>query len=102
MEVLVIGAVRMDGVGKESGNAFDFGKLFYLLPVEPVTKEKFRVQGFGYEVAEMELAVEALPKFAQVRFPARLNLETDVVPQRRGVKTVVVGFAAEPVAVKAA
>jgi hypothetical protein len=103
MEVLCIGVVRMNGIGKESGNPFDFGTLRYLLPVEPVSKEKFQLQGFGYEVAELELATQALPKFAQVRFPCRLNLETDLVPQRRGIKTVVVGFKpAEAVPARAA
>jgi hypothetical protein len=92
MRVHAIGVKRMGGVGKESGRQFDFAQIEILRPLEVVANEKFRLSGYGYETTKLDLANEAMAKFADVRFPAVLDLEVDTQPGRNGLRSVVVGF----------
>jgi len=92
MRATVIGAFRLSGIGKESGNAFDFGRIVVLRPAEPVATKNFRRVGFGFETSELDLSVDAVQKFESVRFPAVLDLSVDTVPGRQGLRSVVVGF----------
>lgn len=98
MQVQAIGVFRMTGTSKETGNPYDFAQLLYLKPIEPVAKEKLQIRGFGYEVAKCDLSNDALEKFNQVHFPARIELVTDTVPARNGFRTIVVGFTPAAVA----
>ena len=92
MKVLVIGCSRMSGIGKESGRPYDFASITYLKELEPVTQEKFQLAGYGYETGKADLAIEALPRFKDVKFPAWLELQVTSEPGRQGLKTVVCGF----------
>jgi len=82
----------MSGIGKESGKAFDFAQVNYLRPLEPTAGPKFTLVGYGLESGKMDLAPDAMPKFAQVRFPADLDLEVETIPGRQGLRAVVIGF----------
>lgn len=92
MRVQAIGVKRMSGIGKESGKPFDFSRLTILRPIEVAATEKFQLTGYGYEVSDLDLANDALPQFAQVKFPVNLDLVVDTVPGRSGLRSVVVGI----------
>lgn len=92
MRVQTVGVVRLDGVGKETGRPFDFGRMFYLLPIQPLAKKDFRMRGYGFEVGHIDVAPECVDKFAGVVFPAILDLAIDTLPGRQGLRSVVVGF----------
>lgn len=96
MQVMAIGVFRMTGKSKDTGNPYDFAQLMYLKPIEPVARESMTLRGFGYEVAKCDLANDALEKFNQVGFPARIEIETDTIPGRSGFRTIVTGFKAVP------
>jgi len=101
MRVQAIGVKRMSGPkGKNSGRPFDFSQLAILKPIELVAKESFQLQGYGFEVSELEVSNEAVTQFAQVKFPAALDLVIDNISGRDGLQAIVVGFT-QPVAVKA-
>lgn len=92
MQATVIGVTRMTGIGKETGKPYDFAQVHYLRPLEITASEKFSLAGFGYEAGKMDLAVDALSKFSQVKFPSQLELEVDNVPGRNGLRAIIVGF----------
>lgn len=90
MRVQAIGVKRMSGVGKDSGRPFDFTQLSILKPIEVTASEKFSLQGYGYETSDIDVANEALGKFAGIKFPAILDLVVDTQPGRRGLRSVIV------------
>lgn len=92
MRVTVIGVKRMRGIGKESGRPFDFATMEILRPIEVTASEKFTMEGYGMETSPVDLAIDCLPKFAGVTFPAVLDLVTTTEPGRKGLRTVVCGF----------
>lgn len=92
MRVQAIGVKRMSGIGKESGKPFDFSKLTILRPLEAASTEKFQLAGYGFETSDLDLANDAMPQFAQVKFPANLDLVVDTVPARSGLRSLVVGI----------
>lgn len=92
MRVYAIGVKRMSGVGKESGKAFDFSRLTILRPIEPAATEKFQMSGYGFETTDIDVENDSVPQFAQIKFPANLDLVVDTVPGRQGLRSVVTGF----------
>lgn len=92
MKTTVIGVKRVKGIGKESGNPYDMCRAICLSPIEPMSGEKMSIQGFGYEVAEVNLDPEALPAFGNLKFPCHLNLEVEPRPYRGKLEVFVVGF----------
>lgn len=94
MKVQAIGVKRMSGIGKDSGRAFDFSRLSILRPIEVAATEKFQLAGYGFEVSDLDLANEAMPQFAQVKFPCALELIVDTIPGRQGLRSMVVGIKA--------
>lgn len=101
MRVNAIGVQRLKGVSK-TGSPFDFARVMFLRPVEVTSGEKFTSQGFGFMQGEIDLSIDALHKFNDVKFPAMLDLALEQVPDRRGVKSVCVGFAPQVRAAQAA
>lgn len=91
MRVTAIGVKRMSGIGKETGRPFDFSRMTILRPMEVVAGEKFQLSGYGYETADLDVENDALPQFAQIKFPAQLDLVVDTVPGRNGLRSVVTG-----------
>lgn len=92
MKATVIGVVRRVGVGKESKKAYDISTLHMLVPIAPVARENMQVSGYGFEVMECELHPDALQSFAGIKFPAVLDLETDMVPRFGKLQIVVAGI----------
>lgn len=102
MRVNAIGVQRLTGVSTKTGRPFDFARVMYLQPVEVVSNDKFSSMGYGYQPGEVNLSIDALNKFSDVKFPAQLDLVMDTVPDRRGIKTICVGFAPQVRAAQAA
>lgn len=92
MRVNAIGVKRMRGIGKESGRPFDFAQLEILRPMEVTASEKFTLEGYGYETSKLDLAIDCLHKFAEIRFPAVMDLVVTTEPGRSGLRSVVCGF----------
>lgn len=91
MRVTAIGVKRMSGIGKETGRPFDFSRLTILRAVEVVAGDKFQLNGYGFETSDLDVENDALPQFAQISFPAQLDLVVDTVPGRNGLRSVVTG-----------
>lgn len=87
----IVGVKRMHGVGKESGKPFDFAELYVMVPVENAAGAKFTVEGFGFEVAQMECESIAVAQFAGLDLPAELELSTTQKLVRGEFKTVCTG-----------
>lgn len=98
MKANVAGVKRMAGTSAKSGNAYDMCNLTLLVPVEQVNNPKMQVNGAGFATMEMPLEVEALPAFMNIKYPATLDLETDVRPRAGKPETVVVGIKSAPAA----
>ena len=103
MKMQVLGVKRVEGTGKETGNAFDMCRVVVSVPIETGAfgKEPKRtiISGYGFESAEIECAPEALPMFAKLKFPCEIDLHTDQRLYRGKFETVCVGVvgAASPV-----
>lgn len=75
MQATVIGVTRMTGVGKESKAKYDMVRALILNPITPFEKENFKREGVGFEVLEVEMAIEAMPQFSGVKFPYACALD---------------------------
>lgn len=103
MKAHVIGITRVEGVSNKSGQLkpYDMSRLLSLQPCEVAGKNdeqsgtRYSKSGYGYEVMEIDVASpEVMQKFAQVRFPAMLDLEMDQIPRFGKLQTVCTGFKA--------
>ena len=90
MKMNVCGVQRIAGTSK-AGSAFDMCELFALVPVENVSG-KINISGVGYKLMTVSLDSEALPQFAGLKFPATLDLVTDVRLERGEAKTIITGI----------
>jgi len=91
MQAMVTGVSRMKGVGKSSKQPYDIAKLFVLQPVKPVSRENMELSGFGFETAEISMRPDALTQFEGVKFPANLDLVTDMEARGGVLLPIVVG-----------
>ena len=94
MKLTVVGVKNLKGKAKATGNPFEMCRLFALVPIEIASNDKIVVEGFGFELAEINLDPAALDGFKAVKFPATLDLSTDSRPYRGKLETVVTGIAA--------
>ena len=92
MKMLVMGVSRIFGKSKKTGNDYDMCRLFGMTQIAVRKTENMTVEGYGFEVAEIDLDQTAVHAFKDVKFPAQLDLETDVVAQFGEFKTVVCGI----------
>lgn len=92
MRVTAIGVKSMSGIGKTSGRPFDFAQISILRPIEPMASEKFTINGFGFEISDLDLDKTALHQFNGLKFPLVCDLVVDTVPGRNGLRSVVVGI----------
>lgn len=92
MQTQVIGVSRMAGIGKTSKQPYDMARVLCLSQIKSYSKENLSITGYGYEVVEVALSVEALPKFSGLTFPANLDLETDMQARGGKLEPVVVGI----------
>lgn len=96
MKANVCGVKRMAGTAKSSGNAYEMCNIAVLVPVEQVNNPKMQINGAGFGVMEIPLAVESLPAFMNQKYPVQMTLQTEVRMRAGKPETIVVGF--EPVA----
>ncbi len=101
MKAHIIGVTRVEGISKKSGSLkdYDMCRILALQPCEIAAKSdetigtRYSKTGFGYEVMEIDLeSGQVMQQFAQVRFPAMLDLEMDQVPRYGKLQSVCVGF----------
>lgn len=103
MKATVIGVKRVAGKSKNSGNQFDMPRALLLSPIRPMVKAELVIEGYGYEINEIAIDWDLAQRFSQCRFPAQLDLETDVQPVMGKFEPVVVDFKELPAtAIKAA
>lgn len=102
MKLNVLGVKRISGQSAKTGNDFDMCNVFGIVPLQTGGGKSVKVEGYGYEVAELPLDAKALHLFAGVKFPAILELETDSRPYMGKLETFVTGICAPAAAVKAA
>lgn len=91
MKMMAMGVSRIYGKAKKTGNDYDMPRLFGMTPINPRKTENMTVEGYGFEPAEIDLDATAIHAFKDVKFPALLDLETDVIAAFGEFKTVVVG-----------
>jgi len=104
MQHHVIGVKRIEGISSEAkgSNPFDMCRLYALVAIEQSDGKRVKVVGYGLEVGEMDLDPAALPEFAKISLPAKLDLKTEQVFRMGEFRTVVVGFEPVKAAVKVA
>lgn len=95
MKLNVLGVKRISGNSAKTGNDFDMCNVFGIVPLQIGGGKSVKVEGYGYEVAELPLDPAALPLFASVKFPAVLELETDSRPYMGKLETFVTGIAGD-------
>ncbi|WP_148714036.1 hypothetical protein [Chitinolyticbacter meiyuanensis] len=92
MKALVLGVRRQKGIAKASKKPYDMCTLIIGSPIQPAATEAFTKEGFGFEPGEIDLAVETLPQFEKVKFPAWLDLVTDNVMRFGRLQPIVIGY----------
>ena len=92
MKANVVGVKRMAGTAKSSGNAYDMCSIRVLTPIETVNNPKMQINGAGFDVMEIPLTVDALPKFMNQKYPVQMDLVTEVRLRAGKPETVVSGF----------
>lgn len=93
MKVLVLGYVRMSGVGKESKKPYDFARLCVANPVQERASEKSNVTGDGFEQAYVDLQLGAEGQFRGLKFPVVLDLKIEHQLGRTGrMEAICVGY----------
>ena len=98
MKFHVVGAKRIEGFAKATGSPFDMCRAYCLVPIE-TGGGKTTVSGYGMELAELELDPKALGQFAELKFPADVELKIEqrfVFGEFRSVVVGVDGVAARP------
>lgn len=91
MKLNVLGVKRISGIAK-NGNEFDMCNLLGIVPVQVGGGKTVRIEGYGFEVAELPLEQAALHLFSALKFPCVLDLETDSRPYMGKLETFVVGI----------
>lgn len=102
MKLNVLGVKRISGQSSKTGNDFDMCNVFGIVPLQTGGGKSVKVEGYGYEVAELPLDPAALALFASVKFPQILDLETDSRPYMGKLETFVTGINTPASNVKAA
>lgn len=93
MKMHVMGCKRIAGVAKATGNEFDMHALIVRVPLESGSFGKVRIDGAGFETAEVELDPSGLAAFKalQGQYPLDLELVTEQKFHRGEFKTFVTG-----------
>lgn len=102
MKVNLIGAKRVQGNAKASGKPFDICTLFVMVAIEQVNNDKVQVIGGGFEIVEMPVLPEAFEKFANLKYPASVEIQMETQARFGKFESVCVGLAAASVQPKAA
>lgn len=79
MKVLAIGVQHARGKSK-NGSDYNICTLTYGSPAQAVNRENRVVTGHGYDVGEIGLDENAMQQFADIKFPAVLDLAIEPDP----------------------
>lgn len=94
MKLFCAGIKRGHGVGKESKNPYDMLNMLTLAPVQTGKMGGMTVEGFGFEQIEMPVASPSVvAACANIKFPAVLDVLTELRPYQGEYKTTITGFA---------
>lgn len=93
MRVLVLGVLSMIGKAKKTGSDYQIRRALVGSPIQPKRTTDYDRQGYGYETTEVEVDESAFAQFADHRYPAVLDLATDMRPIGGKLVPVVVGVA---------
>lgn len=97
MKFNVTGVKIVDGLTKKDETPFEIPAVLVSVPIKPGNFSKnYRVRGYGNEVAEIYLDPASLELFANVKFPADLELQTEMQVVRGKFESVVIGFTGQP------
>ncbi len=92
MQAIVAGISRMKGIAKKTGKPYDICNINTLVAVENVQNEAFSKTGHGYEIVQIGATAECVAQFANIKFPATLDLITDMTQFAGRLVPVVVGI----------
>lgn len=95
MRVMVFGAMHMVGKSAKTGAAYDMSRLYVASDLVSKTTDAYKRVGTGFEAAEVECEPSVVEAFIakQQRFPAVLDLVTDMRMQGGKLVPVVTGLA---------
>lgn len=94
MKANIIGVTRMAGTAKKTGRPYDMARVYVLQPTDVVANDSFTKTGYGYVSAELECRPDAVARFADLKFPATVELITENDMQFGRIITVVTGYKA--------
>lgn len=100
MRVHAIGLQNNQGTknkGKPNEREYNMARLIIEVPAESregTTKEgdPYRVNGYGLDTAEVDISIDSLPTFTQLKFPCDINLISDAEMRYGRMQNIVVGY----------
>jgi hypothetical protein len=93
MKVLVLGWMRLRGIGKDSKKPYDFARLHVANPITEKAGEQMSRTGDGLEQAHIDLQAGSEGQFRGLKYPCVLELKLDHVLGPTGRMDVVcVGY----------
>lgn len=92
MKATVIGCMHMAGIGKESKKPYNMARLTLLSPLDSIKTDTMTRDAAGFEIVEVDLALEAVPHFLSQKYPAQFDLETDMQVRAGKMQTIVTGL----------
>lgn len=94
MRVTALGAYSMKGTAKKSGSSYDMAKLVIRVPMENVANANMTRMGYGFTTNELDMEVQALPKFNFQYPPEGVELDLIVGSELRfgRLQSVITGF----------
>ncbi|NHQ85300.1 hypothetical protein HA050_04135 [Iodobacter sp. HSC-16F04] len=96
MKAFVVGISEMKGIAKKTGKPYAMCNINTLVPVENVSSDAFSKRGFGFEIVQIGATADCISQFANIRFPAHVELVTDMTQFAGRLVPIVVGVS-EPV-----
>jgi len=91
MKIQVLGVKHVSGIAKESKNPYSMATLLAVVPIEQVSGANFKVEGFGYEVGEMQVDEKAISQFSGFKYPCMLELILEPILYRGKMDQIVTG-----------
>lgn len=93
MKILVLGFAQMSGISK-ANSAYNICQVFAGEKVSPVTLEKMKKIGVGFEPVTIPMDESCIPAFASLesKFPAVFELVTDMRLRGGKMEPIVVGI----------
>lgn len=91
MKMLVINVLRTHGNKKSDGKPYDMHVITVGLPVQNVSQGNYNQEGYGTNVATMELDPSVFQHFKNLKDPVYLDLTIEQVLHFGEIKNMVTG-----------